>query len=33
MPMMRTPLIDFGSSCSGTPDAVGTQRLVMMTVS
>ena len=29
MPMMRTPLISFGSSRSGTPDAVGTQRLMM----
>jgi hypothetical protein len=28
MPMMRTPLISFGSSCSGTPEAVGTHRLV-----
>ena len=29
MPMMRTPLISFGSSCSGTPEAVGTQRLMI----
>ena len=28
MPMMRTPLISLGSSRSGTPEAVGTQRLV-----
>ncbi len=28
MPMMRTPLIAFGSSRSGTPEALGTQRLV-----
>ena len=28
MPTMRTPSIDFGSSRSGTPDAVGTQRFV-----
>ena len=33
MPMIRTPLIAFGSSSSGTPEAVGTQRLVMMTAS
>ena len=29
MPMMRTPSISFGSSCSGTPLAVGTHRLMM----
>ena len=28
MPITRTPLIDFGSSCSGTPEAVGTHRLM-----
>jgi hypothetical protein len=28
MPTMRTPLISFGSNRSGTPDAVGTHRLV-----
>ena len=33
MPMMRTPLISLGRSCSGTPEAVGTQRLVTMIVS
>ena len=33
MPMMRTPLISFGSSCSGTPLAVGTHRLMMTTES
>jgi hypothetical protein len=33
MPMMRTPLIAFGSSCSGTPEAVGTHRLVITTAS
>ena len=31
--MIRTPLIDFGSNSSGTPEAVGTQRLVTMTAS
>jgi hypothetical protein len=29
MPMMRTPLISLGRICSGTPDAVGTHRLVI----
>ena len=29
MPMMRTPSISFGSSCSGTPLAVGTHRLMI----
>ena len=33
MPTMRTPLISDGSSFSGTPDAVGTQRLVTTTAS
>ena len=28
MPMIRTPLISLGRSCSGTPEAVGTHRLV-----
>ena len=28
IPTIRTPSIAFGSSLSGTPDAVGTQRLV-----
>ncbi len=28
MPMIRTPLICLGRSCSGTPEAVGTQRFV-----
>jgi hypothetical protein len=28
MPMILTPSISFGSSRSGTPEAVGTQRLV-----
>jgi hypothetical protein len=29
MPMMRTPLISLGRIWSGTPEAVGTHRLVM----
>ena len=29
MPMMRTPLMALGNSCSGTPLAVGTHRLMM----
>ena len=33
MPMMRTPLMSLGSSCSGTPLAVGTHRLMMTTAS
>jgi hypothetical protein len=33
MPMMRTPLICLGSSCSGTPLAVGTHRLMMTMLS
>jgi hypothetical protein len=33
MPTMRTPLISLGSSRSGTPEAVGTQRLVTMIAS
>ena len=33
MPMMRTPLIALGSSCSGTPLAVGTHRLMMTMLS
>ena len=33
MPMMRTPLISRGSSCSGTPLAVGTHRLMITSAS
>ena len=33
MPMIRTPLISFGRSCNGTPEAVGTQRFVITTAS
>ncbi len=33
MPMMRTPSICFGSNSSGTPDAVGTHRLITTTAS
>ena len=33
MPMMRTPLMLSGSNCSGTPDAVGTHKLVTTIVS
>ena len=33
MPMIRTPSISFGSSRSGTPEAVGTQRLMTTTLS
>ena len=33
MPMIRTPLISFGNSRSGTPEAVGTQRFVTTTAS
>ena len=33
MPMMRTPSISCGSSRSGTPEAVGTQRFVTTIVS
>jgi hypothetical protein len=29
IPMIRTPLISLGRICSGTPDAVGTHRLVI----
>ena len=33
MPMIRTPLIDFGKRSNGTPEAVGTQRLITTTAS
>jgi hypothetical protein len=33
MPMMRTPSICFGNRSSGTPDAVGTHRLITTTAS
>ncbi len=33
MPMMRTPLIALGSSCNGTPLAVGTHRLMITSAS